>query len=239
MRIDAAVIAGTGVGEVLESLPGTPIHQPTPYGMFRARLTTFGGKSVLLIRRHSGGHKVPPHKVNYRAFAWGARALGVPAVFATAAVGSLRKEWPVGTIVVATDFWEATYRNVTMFDDEVKHVDFTTPFKLSGTLVEAASALQIPIEPQGVYVGGNGPRYETAAEIRDLSVAGDLVGMTASTEAIVFGEMGIPFGLICVVTNPATGLALKPHEHGDVTQQMKAKGEDVVRILERAVGADG
>lgn len=235
MTIDAAVIAGTGVGEVLEALPGQAIHQPTPYGMFKARLVEFGSKSVLLIRRHSSGHKVPPHLVNYRAFAWGARALGVPAVFATAAVGSLRKEWAVGTIVVTDDFWEATYRNITMYDDEVNHVDFTIPFRLKDKLIDAAAHLGIAVQPSGVYVGGNGPRFETAAEIRDLSQSGDLVGMTASTEAIVFGEMGIPFGLICVVTNPATGLALKPHEHGDVTLQMKAKGDEVVRILERAV----
>ena len=71
MHIDVGIIGGTGIGERLLELAQRPVHIPTPYGVLRGKLLDVDERSVLLISRHSAGHKVPPHKVNYRAMAAG------------------------------------------------------------------------------------------------------------------------------------------------------------------------
>lgn len=238
MQASAALIAGTGIADLLERLGGRPALIPTCYGPARGRFLEVQGKTLFLVKRHSVGHKVPPHAVNYRAAAEACRRLGVRSCFATAAVGSLRADWPAGTIVVPDDFIDATARNITMHDRRVEHVDFSDSLPLGGLLRMIATNLGTDFQPKGVYVGGNGPRYETPAEVRAFGHIGDVVGMTASSEAVCFGEVGIPYGLICVVTNLGTGLS-GTLSHGEVVDVMKAKGPAVLEILLKAVEKAG
>lgn len=226
VRIDVALIGGTGIGERLAALGGVPLHVPTPDGVVRGRLLDHRGLSLLLLSRHSAGHKVPPHRVEYVAMARAAKALGVRACLATAAVGSLRREWGPGSLMAARDFLDLTYRNVTLYDREVVHRDFSDPFPARGAL------LQEGVIDGGVYMGLNGPRYETPAEIETFRGLGaDLVGMTASTEAIAFREAEVPYGLLAIVTNLAAGLSDAPLDHEEVVVEMKRSGERAVSIL--------
>lgn len=229
------MIVGTGLGESLAQAPAIVVHKPTPFGLFRGRILEFGGSSVLVVRRHASGHTLPPHRVNYRAMASGCQALGITRVFATAAVGTLREDWPVGSIIVPTDTLDATGRNLTLFDHKVVHRDVTHPLPLSQELFEAAGRAGISAHLGGTYAATNGPRYETAAEIRALQVAADVVGMTAASEAMLMAEAEVRFGLVSVVTNLATGLAGQPHAHGEVERMMKGAASNVMRILEEAV----
>ncbi|HLO97605.1 MAG TPA: hypothetical protein VK171_03325, partial [Fimbriimonas sp.] len=116
MRFDCAIIGGTGVGSRLIALGGKPVHIPTPVGTIRGRHLVHEGVNLLLLSRHSAGHKVPPHKVNYVGMATALQQLNVPYCLASAAVGSLRREWGPGTFVACSDFFDLTYRNTTMFD---------------------------------------------------------------------------------------------------------------------------
>lgn len=238
MRIDAAVIGGTGIGERLLALGGAPVHVPTPLGMVRGRWVEMEGRAVMVASRHSAGHRVPPHRVRFGALALAMRALGARAVFSTAAVGSLRADWPRGTFAVPDDFLDVTARNATLFDDRVVHTDFSEPFAESARqgLLHGAEAAGVPVHPAGVYVCGNGPRYETPFEI-DLyrKAGGDIVGMTAATEAILMREAGVPYACLCVVTNLAAGMESEPLDHEDVVQEMDRAGDQAVRVLAEAV----
>ena len=158
-----------------------------------------------------------------------AGALGARACLATAAVGSLRREWGPGTLVAARDFLDLTYRNVTLHDRKVVHTDFSDPFPARDAL------LQEGVVDGGVYLGLNGPRYETPVEIETFRGLGaDLVGMTASTEAILFREAGIPYGLLAIVTNLAAGLSDAPLDHEEVVVEMERSGARAVAILMEA-----
>ena len=226
MRIDIALIGGTGIGERLAALEGAPLHVPTPDGLVRGRLVEHRGVSILALSRHSSGHKVPPHRVGYVAMARACKQLGVKACLATAAVGSLRAEWGPGTLVAAKDFLDFTYRNITFHEQTVTHTDFSDPFPARTAL------LQEGVVDGGVYMGLNGPRYETPVEIKTFGELGaDLVGMTATTEAIVFREAGVPYGLLSIVTNLAAGLSETPLDHEEVVVEMKRSGERAVEIL--------
>lgn len=231
MQARAAIIGGTGVGSRLASLGGRAICIPTPAGAMRGHFVVIEGVETILLKRHSVGHKVPPHKVNYHAMALGLRALGVRCCLATAAVGSLRSEWTPGTFVVPHDILDLTARNATLYDRDVVHTDFTTPLPARGTLLRGALDADVQVVDGGVYVCGNGPRYETPHEIKVLSKIGDLVGMTAATEAILMREAGIDYGLLAVVTNLACGLSETPLHHGEVASEMERIGETAVRSL--------
>ncbi len=229
-----AIIGGTGIGHWLASLGGKPVLVPTEDGNLRANEIQHEGQTLFLIQRHSGGHKTPPHLVNYKAIARGAKALGVSAVLASAAVGCLRAEWPVGSFVVCSDFLDFTFRRVTMWDREVQHVDFTQPFdpEVREAFLGAAMALGVPAQARGVYVCGDGPRYETPQEIEMFrKLGGDLVGMTAASEAIAFRELGVPYGCLSVVTNHAAGMGAEKLTHEEVVEVMEAAGERAVKIF--------
>lgn len=233
MKIDVGIIGGTGIGDRLSDLGGSPLHVPTAAGMLRGTILDHEGVRILLLQRHSNGHKVPPHRVNYRAMALGLRQLGAKACFSSAAVGSLRAHWPAGTLVNCSDFLDFSYRNLTLFDRNVQHTDFGSPFDpiCRFALAQAATTESLEIQPAGIYINNNGPRYETPYEIHVLKGLGDLVGMTAASEATLMREAGVPYGCLAVVTNLAAGISESALSHEEVVAEMERSGPRVVRIL--------
>src|SRR5690348_2298451 len=163
MLADVALIGGTGIGDVLAKEPGQAICVPTKFGAMRGRIVLKQDVKLLLLQRHSGGHKVPPHMVNYRTFAEGLRQLGVKWCLASAAVGSLRKDWPAGTMVACSDFTDLSARNLTLCSDSIQHTDFSQPFSIAvrRALVDAGKKVGAAVQPEGVYINSNGPRYRS------------------------------------------------------------------------------
>ena len=238
MQVDAAIIGGTGMGDRLMRLGGKALHVPTAAGVMRGRLVHVEGRSVFLASRHSVGHKVPPHRVNYAALALGLRALGVGVCFSTAAVGSLRADWERGSFAVPSDFLDVTGRNLTLFERQVVHTDFSEPFatRARNAILDGARACGVVAHDGGVYVCGNGPRYETPFEIELYKrVGGDVVGMTAASEAVLMREAGVTYACLCVVTNLAAGMEAEALDHQDVVREMDRAGEQAVAVLRAAI----
>jgi 5'-methylthioadenosine phosphorylase len=236
MRVDAGIIGGTGIGERLLALPGRSLHIPTRAGFLRGRLIELNGKNILAMSRHSAGHKMPPHKVIYPAMALALQSLGARACFATAAVGSLRSEWGAGTLVACSDFLDFTGRFPTLYDRAVVHTDFSQPFPARTHLLRAAKDIGADVQDGGIYVCGNGPRYETPEEIKLYAgFGGDLVGMTAASEAILMHEAGVDYACLAIVTNLASGISETPLNHQEVVDEMERSGDIAMRILTQAI----
>jgi 5'-methylthioadenosine phosphorylase len=234
MHAQVGVIGGTGIGSRLAQLPGRALHVPTPFGTVQGRLIEFRGVQLALFSRHSAGHKVPPHRVNYAAIADGMRRLNVRAVLATAAVGSLRGDWMPGTTAIPSDLLDFSDRQITLFDRKVVHTDFSRPFSTEAGQVLLDSARGQGLTPHwgAVYGNVNGPRYETPHEIATYRKLGmDLVGMTAGSEAIAMREAGVPYACLGVVTNLAAGMIDKQLEHSHVEDVMKDLGPPIVQAL--------
>lgn len=232
-----AVIGGTGVGERLRELGGHPLHVPTQFGLLKGRRVSFQAAEFLAISRHSTGHKVPPHAVNYAAMAAGLKQLGISWCFSTAAVGSLREDWLPGTMAICTDFLDLSARNLTLFERQVVHTDFSEPFSKVGIglLRESAHQVGIDVRPSAIYLNGNGPRYETPGEINLYRRMGaEVVGMTAASEAIAMREAGIHYACLAVVTNLACGMHTDPLTHEEVVEMMQVRGPEALQILAAA-----
>jgi 5'-methylthioadenosine phosphorylase len=112
---------------------------------------------------------------------------------------------------------------------DATHIDFSQPFdaRLTKCLSESGDVVA-----GGVYGGGDGPRYETPAEIRMLKTLGvDVVGMTASSEAIAMRENGISYACLAIVTNLAAGISANPLSHEEVVAEMSLSGRRALDAL--------
>jgi 5'-methylthioadenosine phosphorylase len=226
------IIGGTGVGSLLALEPGCAVHVPTTLGTIRGRMIQIENRTAFLMSRHSAGHSIPPHKVNYAGMALALRALGAQICLATAAVGSLNPKMPVGMMAVCSDFLDLSGRNLTLFNHSVIHTPFAQPF---GSIARAALlAADADLRNGGTYIGLNGPRFETPHEIRMLAQIGDYVGMTAASEAILMKEAEIQYAVLAIVTNLGEGLG-GAVEHGLVGDVMKRYGPKAVEIMKKAV----
>lgn len=240
-----AIIGGTGVDIVTELKAQGPLPIDTPYGRAEVYSARWGERPVYFLPRHGAGHVLPPHRVPYRANIWALRHLGVERILATNACGSLRKQWLPGQLVVIDQFIDFTKnRPATFFDGDggkVIHTDVTEPYcpVLREALIAAAGAEGVPIAASGCYVCTEGPRYETAAEIRFFQgIGGDLVGMTGVPEVTLAREVGICYAALGLVTNLAAGLGesrSEPISHQEVTRLMQEQGVVVWRLLRRAI----
>ncbi len=209
----------------------------TPYGEVALVRGWMGEKEVFFLARHGKEHTVPPHRVNYRANIWALKEVGVAAIIATAAVGSLRPALAPGEFFLPDQFLDFTKgRPQTFYEGGPKgvvHVDMTRPYcpRLGGEIRAAGEELGIPVRAGGTYVCTEGPRFETPAEIRMFSLlGGDVVGMTGVPEVVLAREAGICYASIAVVTNYAAGLASSALTHEEVLTVM-AGAQERLRLL--------
>ena len=247
MNSPIAIIGGTGVNQfALDGEPETVAVQ-TPWGEATVQRGSLKNKPVVFMARHGAGHKVAPHKINYRANIAALQILGVRAVLATTAVGGLRVNLPPGTLVLLDDFIDFTgsRTNKTFFDggdaanaSPVVHTDFTAPYSptLRAALMEAAQSEGIALLPTGTYLCCDGPRYESPAEVRLFAQWGaDVVGMTGIPEATLAREAGLHYAGVSLVTNPGAGLSPHPLTHTEVEEAMRDAAPRLLALLQAAV----
>jgi 5'-methylthioadenosine phosphorylase len=223
--VSAAIIGGTVIGDLLRRQGGEEFQVATQFGTMSGLRRRDG---IFVVARHGDGHKLPPHKVPYKAIGAGLIALGVDRCLSSAAVGSLHAELNPGELAAVSDFIDFTGRNVTMFELNVHHTDFTPG--VSPQILDHFSSAGI--ERQVVYGCTNGPRYETPAEVNALRFMGaDVVGMTVATEAIVMRELGIAYGSLAIVTNFAAGITGRKLSHEEVVKEVHRAANSAVDIL--------
>lgn len=232
------VIGGSG----LYDIPGLEITDSvklsSPYGdpSDVYRIGNFSGKEIVFLPRHGSMHHIPPHKINYRANIWGFRELGVKRIVSIGASGGISSRMKPGTIAVLDQIIDLTEgRRSTYYDEnEVVHIDFTEPFcnELRGHILKSAEKAGIPAIKKGTYICTNGPRLETAAEIKAYSIMGaDMVGMTAMPEAALARELEICFAGLSVITNYAAGIKGTRLTSTEVVEKMQGSTEKVKSIL--------
>ena len=235
-RSPVGVIVGTGVTQHFDL--GRPRGVKTSYG----RTTVYEDPSgeFVVIPRHGPGHRTPPHAINYRANIAALESLGVREVIATSAVGSMNDGFKVGDLGLAAQFLDFTkHREGTFFEDEVVHTDMTNPYsrRVNEALAAAAKKLKLEVRPGLVYVCVEGPRFETAAEIRMYrTLGGDVVGMTGVPEVVLAKEKHMEYSSVLVATNWAAGLQ-PAVSHEEVSKVMEGAGSLVKQLIEGALGA--
>ncbi len=204
-------------GTTLSRLAGGKTQNvSTPFGEPSAPYTVaeFHGIELVFLSRHGVEHSIPPHLINYRANLWGMHQLEVEAVVAFATVGGITPRMAPGVLAVPDQLVDYTHGRLDTFYDQNfsidRHIDFTQPYDqgLREKLLAAAGRARLQVIPEGAYGVTQGPRLETAAEIRRLARDGcDMVGMTGMPEAALARELVLPYACCAVVVNWAAGLS--------------------------------
>ena len=203
-----AIIGGTGVDRDKRFLDGAE-RIVTRYG--EAFYTSLD--DIIYLPRHSPGHSVPPHMINYKANVQALVELGVDTVISIYAVGSITRRLSPGRFGLVHDFIDLAFSRENTFYDgstrEVRHVPFVEPFdrKLGALFARTAVEEGHSLAMDSVYISTNGPRLETPAEIVAYrNMGADIVGMTLGTEAALLKEAGIRNAAVAYSINWAAGL---------------------------------
>ncbi|NEZ04072.1 S-methyl-5'-thioinosine phosphorylase [Wenzhouxiangella sp. XN201] len=233
-----AIIGGTGALDLFDVLEHRRVE--SPYGAASATLARIdldnGG--AWFLARHGRPHRIPPHRINYRANIDALHRLGVAQIVAINAVGSMDPDHAAGALVVPDQLIDYTWgRRHTFSDDDItplQHVEFAQPFSesLRRALLESATAVGQSCVDGGCMAVTQGPRLETAAEIRRLGRDGcNLVGMTAMPEAALAREAGMDYASLCVVANAAAGLEDEPISEAAIHRVLADAMQNVRQVL--------
>jgi 5'-methylthioadenosine phosphorylase len=242
--IDIGIITGSGIYR----LTGDPeLHSvETRFGVTEVAVTEAGPWTVGAISRHGTGHHHLPHTVPHQANLAALKRLGARAVLATTAVGAVNPSIRLGRPILFDDlfFPENLLPNgaaCTIFtepgDPGRGHLIQDEPFapRLRRKMERAADSLGLEATVGGVYAHTSGPRFETRSEIRWLKSFGvAAVSQTCGPEAVLAGELELPYGLVGFPINYATGVA-EPESEQELRRQLALSAKTLPRLVLRTV----
>ncbi|MEO8277550.1 MAG: S-methyl-5'-thioadenosine phosphorylase [Thermoanaerobaculia bacterium] len=202
------VIGGSGLYEMAGLAVSEERRIETPWGEPSDAyiLGELDGRKVAFLARHARGHRFLPTELNYRANIYGFKTLGVDFLISVSAVGSLKKEYVPGHIVVPDQFYDRTrHRPDTFFGQGiVAHVSVAHPISktLATVLADAADAEGATTHRGGCYVNMEGPQFSTRAESMAYRQMGfDIIGMTNLQEAKLAREAEMAYASLSMVTD--------------------------------------
>ncbi len=166
------------------------------------------------------------------------RALGAGTMVFTNAVGAIHPELRPGDLVLAVDHINFIGRRGMLTPAELRERRLgrrqATPYspRLREALSAAAGRAGVRLR-RGTLMGGHGPSYETAAEVRMAGDLGaDVACMSTVHEVTLAAELGAEAASISCVTNRATGLSAGPLSHEEVTIVADRAARDLRTLLE-------
>ena len=206
-RAAIGIIGGTGLYEIEGFKAKREVRLRTPFGDPSCAFVvgTLEGCRVAFLARHGRGHTLLPAEVNYRANIFGFKKLGVERLISVNSVGSLREEIRPRDVVLPGQFFDRTRRPNTFFGGGiVAHVSLAQPVcpELAAVLHETAAGLGLRSHLGGAYVCIDGPAFSTKAEsLAYRAWGGDVIGMTAATEAKLCREAEICYATLSLATD--------------------------------------
>ncbi|MEM3839476.1 MAG: S-methyl-5'-thioadenosine phosphorylase [Candidatus Micrarchaeaceae archaeon] len=243
-KVEIGIIGGSGLYSLLDN--ASKLKTATKYGdpSDAIEIGEIDGIKVAFLSRHGVGHRIPPHKVPYRANILALKNLGVKRIIATNAVGSLRPDFKPGEFVFIDQFVDMTHGRVDTFFDEniVAHISSADPYcsELRALGIKVAKGLKIKHHAKGTIVVINGPRFSTRAESKFFGSQGfDLIGMTQYPEVVLAREQGVCYLGISLVTDYDVGLEgrkdIKPVNADEVGAIFNKNVENVKKLIAKLV----
>lgn len=250
-RAEIGVIGGSGFYSFLDDV--TEVTVDTPYGPASDSLFVgaVAGRQVAFLPRHGRNHRLPPHKINYRANLWALRSVGVRQVLGPCAVGGLRAQYGPGTLLVPDQLVDRTKsRAQSYFDGEARpdgqvpnvvHVTFADPYCPVGRKAAVSTARTSGWEAVdgGTLVVVEGPRFSTRAESLWHAAQGwSVVGMTGHPEAVLARELGLCYTSLTLVTDLDAGADTgEGVGHDEVLEVFAANVGRMRDVLFKLIGA--
>jgi len=203
----------------------------------RLRVAEVAGHEVCALARHGVPHRHAPHAVNYRANLTLLADHGVDLIIALNTVGGISPFAVTGALLVPDQIIDYSWGRHQTFspDDAVRHIDFSEPYdaRVRRLLADGAQRAGLALHDGGVMGVTQGPRLETAAEIRRMARDGcDMVGMTGMPEAALARELALPFAALAMVVNPAAGLTDRAIDLSEIQAASARCMTEAIRLIE-------
>ncbi|KAK2465837.1 hypothetical protein APHAL10511_001478 [Amanita phalloides] len=215
------VIGGSGLYHLDNLTFVKHVNPETPWGFPSSPITICAlptGTQIAFLARHGKGHIISPSAVPSRANIAALKYLGVRAIIAFSAVGSLREEIVPGSFVLPTQIIDRTkgVRPASFFEglSIVAHAAFGDPFSmklvrwLEGRVekalreVEKETGRQVGLFRDKCIVCMEGPQFSTRAESSMYRQWGaDLINMSVLPEAKLAREAELSYALIATATD--------------------------------------
>lgn len=164
--------------------------------------------------------------------------LGVEKLVVSNASGGVNPSYKVGSVVMITDHINMTPEHPLRGKNDERFgprfVNMSEPYsrKMIAKVTELAKELNIEVH-EGIYLGLQGPTFETLAEYKMVKILGaDCVGMSTVPEVIVARHMDLETFGISVITDMGNEESIGTISHDEVLEAAK-EAEPKVRSLIR------
>ncbi|KAJ3876833.1 nucleoside phosphorylase domain-containing protein [Lentinula edodes] len=262
-KVLIGVIGGSGLYHLDNLTLVKHVNPETPWGFPSSPIAICAlpsGKQVAFLARHGVGHTIHPSTVPSRANISALKSLGVRAVLAFSAVGSLREEISPGSFVLPTQIIDRTkgVRPASFFEGTsiVAHASFGDPFSnkfvtwLENRVKKAldAEGRDVKLFTEKCIVCMEGPQFSTRAEsLMYRQWGGDLINMSALPEAKLAREAELSYALVATSTDydawrPDEGTVTAAEVFKTLTQNANTSRHVAATILDdihEAFAADG
>ena len=162
--------------------------------------------------------------------------LGVEKLIVSNASGGVNPSYKVGSIVMITDHINMTPEHPLRGKNDERFgprfVNMSEPYsrKMIAKATELSKELNIEVH-EGIYLGLQGPTFETLAEYKMVKILGaDCVGMSTVPEVIVARHMDLETFGISVITDMGNEESIGTISHDEVLEAAK-NAEPKVRSL--------
>lgn len=246
---ETAIILGTGLGSLVHEI--TDAYEISYKDIPNFPISTVEGHSGKLIFGKLGNKDIMAMQGRFHFYEGYSmqevtfpvrvmRELGIKTLFVSNAAGGMNPDFSIGDLMIITD-------HINFFPEHPlrgKNIEYGPRFP---DMSEAYSkelinkALQIAEEKginvqQGIYIGTQGPTFETPAEYKMFHILGaDAVGMSTIPEVIVANHCGIKVFGISVITDLGVEGKIVEVSHEEVQKAADAAQPKMTTIMRELI----
>lgn len=245
-----AIILGTGLGELVheiedqeeiiyQDIPNFPLSTVEGHSG-KLIFGKLGGKDIIAMQGHFHyyeGYSMQEVTFPIRVF----QALGIKYLFVSNASGGMNGSFDIGDIMLIDDhinqFPEHPLRGKNYKELGTRFPDMSNAYDKELRIMAMQIAKESNIKLQhGVYIGTQGPTFETPAEYNLFRImGGDAVGMSTVPEVIVANHAGMKVLAFSIITDIGIIGKIVEVTHEDVQEAAKIAQPKMAYIMKEVI----
>lgn len=245
---ETAIILGTGLGSLAneitdkyeikyEDIPNFPVSTVEGHSG-KLIFGKLGNKDIMAMQgrfHFYEGYNMKEVTFPVRVM----KELGIKTLFVSNASGGTNPNFAIGDLMIITDhinyFPEHPLRGKNMYGDRFPDMSEAYSKELIAEALEIAKEKGIKVQ-QGVYLGTQGPTFETPAEYKMFRIWGaDAVGMSTVPEVIVANHAKIKVFGISVITDIGVEGKIVEVSHEEVQKAADAAQPKMTAIMREMI----
>lgn len=247
-RPETAIILGTGLGNLVTEIedkyevsyaeiPNFPVSTVEGHSG-KLIFGKLGGKDVMAMQgrfHYYEGYSMKEVTFPVRVM----KEIGIKTLFVSNACGGVNPAFSIGDLMIITDhinfFPEHPLRGKNIYGDRFPNMSEPYDKTLINQAKEIAKEMDIKVQ-QGIYLGTQGPTFETPAEYKMFHIWGtDAVGMSTVPEVIVANHAKIRVFGMSVITDLGVEGKIVEASHEEVQKAADAAQPKMTAIMRELI----